>query len=59
MEIVLVSCPICKKPTNPDFEPFCSKTCKNTDLLKWINEDYRIPTQEPVEGDAEDEEDDH
>jgi uncharacterized protein len=41
-------CHICKKPTNLDFEPFCSKTCKNIDLLRWLNEDYRIPTQEPI-----------
>lgn len=54
-----MSCPNCKKPSNPDFEPFCSKTCKNIDLLRWMNEDYRIPSQEPVEVDEEGEEDAH
>lgn len=38
-----MNCPLCKKPTNKEFAPFCSKTCKSRDLLKWINEDYRIP----------------
>lgn len=41
-------CPICQKPIVKDFAPFCSKTCKNMDLIKWFREDYRIPTQEPV-----------
>jgi endogenous inhibitor of DNA gyrase (YacG/DUF329 family) len=43
-----MSCPFCQKPADPVFAPFCSKLCKNTDLLRWFNEDYRIPTQEPV-----------
>lgn len=41
-------CPVCKKPTNIEFTPFCSKHCKNVDLLHWLNEDYRVPTDEPV-----------
>ena len=28
--------------------PFCSKVCKNIDLIHWFKEDYRIPTQEPL-----------
>lgn len=52
-------CPICSKPSDPKLEPFCSKTCKNIDLLRWFNEGYRIPTQEPVTEEGEsDEEDD-
>lgn len=38
-------CPICSKPTIPDYAPFCSKHCQNIDLLKWLNEDYRVPAQ--------------
>lgn len=38
-------CPICGKPTAADYAPFCSKHCKNIDLLKWLNEDYRVPAQ--------------
>lgn len=41
-------CPICQDPVSKDFAPFCSKVCKNIDLIKWFKEDYRIPTQEPV-----------
>lgn len=38
-------CPICNKSTVTDYAPFCSKHCKNIDLLKWLNEDYRVPVQ--------------
>lgn len=41
-----VTCPICKKETaweeNP-FRPFCSERCRLMDLGKWASEDYRIP----------------
>lgn len=45
-------CPVCQKPTAPDFIPFCSTHCKNVDLLKWLNEDYKIPTQIEEEEEA-------
>lgn len=38
-------CPVCNKPTVKDFNPFCSRHCKNIDLLKWMNGGYRIPVQ--------------
>jgi len=36
-------CPLCGKPTSPDHAPFCSRGCKDRDLLKWLGEGYRIP----------------
>ena len=36
-------CPICGKPTAPDHAPFCSRGCKDRDLLRWLDEGYRIP----------------
>jgi endogenous inhibitor of DNA gyrase (YacG/DUF329 family) len=50
-----MSCPICQNPIHKDYAPFCSKVCKNIDLIKWFREDYRIPTQEPVEDEGEEE----
>ncbi|MBX3457190.1 MAG: DNA gyrase inhibitor YacG [Candidatus Paracaedibacteraceae bacterium] len=47
-----MSCPICQKPSAPEYSPFCSKHCKNIDLLKWLNEDYKVPA-EPVVLDEE------
>jgi endogenous inhibitor of DNA gyrase (YacG/DUF329 family) len=39
-------CPVCNKPEAADYRPFCSKRCAEIDLGKWLNEDYRIPTNE-------------
>ena len=40
------TCPICKKPVDKAFEPFCSKRCADLDLGKWLGGDYRIPGEE-------------
>jgi uncharacterized protein len=37
------NCPLCRKPQNPQFKPFCSQGCKDRDLLKWLDEGYRVP----------------
>lgn len=36
-------CPICTAPTAPDHAPFCSRGCKDRDLLQWLGEGYRLP----------------
>ncbi|MDR6789311.1 endogenous inhibitor of DNA gyrase (YacG/DUF329 family) [Sphingomonas sp. BE138] len=36
-------CPICAKPSVPDHAPFCSRGCKDRDLLQWLGEGYRLP----------------
>lgn len=36
-------CPLCAKPAQPDHAPFCSRGCKDRDLLKWLGEGYAIP----------------
>lgn len=36
-------CPICGKPPEPEFAPFCSRGCKDRDLLQWLDDGYRIP----------------
>ena len=46
-------CPICKKPENSNLSPFCSKRCADLDLGKWLKGDYRIPTNEEADMDAE------
>jgi endogenous inhibitor of DNA gyrase (YacG/DUF329 family) len=37
------ACPICGQPPVADFAPFCSRGCKDRDLLKWLGEGYRLP----------------
>ncbi len=44
-----VKCPVCKKTvewSSNSFRPFCSEQCKNHDLGKWANEEYRVPVEE-------------
>jgi endogenous inhibitor of DNA gyrase (YacG/DUF329 family) len=36
------ACPLCGKPTDTEHAPFCSRGCKDRDLLKWLGEGYRI-----------------
>ena len=36
-------CPLCGRPELEEFAPFCSRGCKDRDLLKWLGEGYRIP----------------
>jgi endogenous inhibitor of DNA gyrase (YacG/DUF329 family) len=47
-------CPHCGKPSDPLFRPFCSKRCKDIDLGRWLNEDYRVPVVEEDKGTDED-----
>ena len=37
------SCPLCGEPEQSEHAPFCSRGCKDRDLLKWLGEGYRIP----------------
>jgi endogenous inhibitor of DNA gyrase (YacG/DUF329 family) len=36
-------CPICSKPAQPKFGPFCSARCADVDLGRWFVEAYRVP----------------
>ncbi|WP_082456552.1 DNA gyrase inhibitor YacG [Novosphingobium sp. Leaf2] len=36
-------CPICGKPSTPDHTPFCSKRCRDRDLLQWLGDGYALP----------------
>ena len=40
-------CPICGKPTNAEFRPFCSRRCTNIDLGRWLGGRYAVPG-EPI-----------
>ena len=35
-------CPICGKPPDPNYSPFCSKRCADRDLHRWLGEQYGI-----------------
>jgi endogenous inhibitor of DNA gyrase (YacG/DUF329 family) len=36
-------CPLCGKPESADHRPFCSRGCKDRDLLRWLGEGYLVP----------------
>ncbi len=38
-----MSCPLCQKPTNVDYRPFCSRRCADVDLQRWMSGRYAIP----------------
>lgn len=54
------TCPVCGTPlVGPGFErrAFCSRRCREIDLMKWLNEEYRIREERSDgydEGDIED-----
>jgi len=39
-------CPICSKPSELAFRPFCSQRCKNIDLHRWLAGSYALPAVE-------------
>lgn len=48
-------CPICGKPTQPAFRPFCSKRCADVDLSRWFNGVYAVPgksSEEEADGEG-------
>lgn len=51
MSTVAKKCPLCGKPAAADHAPFCSRGCKDRDLLKWLGEGYAIPGP-PTESDG-------
>lgn len=44
-------CPLCGKPPSTADTPFCSRGCKDRDLLKWLGDGYAIPGP-PAESDG-------
>jgi endogenous inhibitor of DNA gyrase (YacG/DUF329 family) len=46
-------CPICGKPTETAFSPFCSKRCSDIDLNRWLSGVYAVPATEDDDEDGE------
>jgi endogenous inhibitor of DNA gyrase (YacG/DUF329 family) len=49
--VTVRTCPICRgaagaRDANPTF-PFCSERCRLIDLVKWLDEKYRVPDGPP------------
>jgi uncharacterized protein len=52
------ACPICGKPADTLFQPFCSKRCADVDLNRWLSGVYVVPVTEDEEEDERREEPD-
>jgi hypothetical protein len=37
-------CPICGRPAEAEFRPFCSRRCADLDLQRWLSGRYAIPS---------------
>jgi uncharacterized protein len=46
------TCPVCGRPPHAETRPFCSKACRDRDLLQWLGEGYRVPGA-PVQEDMQ------
>jgi endogenous inhibitor of DNA gyrase (YacG/DUF329 family) len=36
-------CPLCDRAAEARHRPFCSRGCRDRDLLNWLGEGYRVP----------------
>lgn len=43
-------CPLCGQSRVEDYKPFCSKGCRDRDLLSWFGEGYRVPVAQAPDG---------
>ena len=44
-------CPVCRKPADAGFRPFCGKRCADVDLNRWLSGVYVVPATEDEEED--------
>ena len=42
-------CPICAKPVDASYRPFCSRRCSDVDLQRWLTGGYAIPERDDDE----------
>ncbi|MDZ3832521.1 MAG: DNA gyrase inhibitor YacG [Sphingopyxis sp.] len=46
-------CPLCGQPRDEVYKPFCSRGCRDRDLLSWFGESYRVPAHQAPDGTAD------
>jgi endogenous inhibitor of DNA gyrase (YacG/DUF329 family) len=47
------SCPICRRPVEAAFSPFCSKRCADIDLNRWLTGVYAVPVKDEEDEDGD------
>jgi uncharacterized protein len=51
-------CPICGKPSEAAYRPFCSRRCADVDLQRWFTGRYAVPAEENESSLGEDSDED-
>ena len=51
-------CPVCGKPAQAEYRPFCSARCADVDLNRWLSGTYAIPVTGDENGPEQDSGDD-
>jgi endogenous inhibitor of DNA gyrase (YacG/DUF329 family) len=46
-------CPVCDRPVETRYRPFCSRRCADVDLARWLRGSYVIPGAAPEEEEDE------
>ncbi len=46
---IQAACPLCQRPAEILYRPFCSRRCAQLDLGKWLTGSYAIPSHEAME----------
>ena len=46
---IKAACPLCQRPAEILYRPFCSRRCAQLDLGKWLTGSYAIPSHEAME----------
>ena len=44
------ACPVCRRPTEQAYRPFCSRRCADVDLQRWLAGRYALPAVEDEAG---------
>ncbi len=47
-----MTCPICQKPADERYRPFCSRRCADVDLGRWLTGSYALPDDETPDADT-------
>ena len=42
-------CPLCGKPSQQKYHPFCSARCADVDLNRWLGGHYAVPTEDETD----------
>ena len=45
------TCPICKRPADAAYAPFCCKRCADVDLQRWFAGVYAVPGEDQTDAD--------